>query len=62
MPNIFIETFEGRSLEEKRKVVEEITNAVSQIWNVDKEVVNIRILENKRENVARGGKLFSDRV
>lgn len=62
MPNIFIETFEGRSIEEKRKVVEEITNVVSQIWNVDKEVVNIRILENKRENVARGGKLFSDRV
>ncbi len=62
MPNIFIETFEGRSIEEKRKVVEEITNLVSQIWNVDKEVVNIRILENKRENVARGGKLFSDRV
>lgn len=61
MPNIFIETFEGRSIDEKRKVVEAITDAVSQIWNVDKEVVNIRILENKRENVARGGKLFSDR-
>lgn len=61
MPNIFIETFEGRSIDEKRKVVEEITNVVTKVWNVDKEVVNIRILENKHENVARGGKLFSDR-
>lgn len=61
MPNIFIETFEGRSIDEKKKVIEEITNVVSQAWNVDKETVNIRILENKRENVARGGILFSER-
>ncbi len=61
MPNIFIETFEGRSTDEKKKLVEGITYVVSQVWNVDKETVNIRILENKRENVARGGILFSER-
>ena len=61
MPNIFIETFEGRTFEEKKELVSKITDVVSETWNVDKEVVNIRIMENKRENVARGGKLFSER-
>ena len=61
MPNIFIETFEGRSFDEKKELVSKITDVVSKTWDVDKEVVNIRIMENKRENVARGGKMFSER-
>lgn len=61
MPNIFIETFEGRTIDEKREIVLKITDVVSDVWKVDKEFVNIRIMENKKENVSRGGKLFTDR-
>ncbi len=60
MPNIFIETFPGRTIEEKRAAVVAITKAITEVWKVDKSVVNIRILENPKENVARGGVLFSD--
>ena len=61
MPNVFIQTFEGRSLEEKRALVEKITGAIVEVFKVDPDVVNIRFIFVKKEDVARGGRLYIDR-
>ena len=61
MPNIFIQTIEGRSVDEKRNLANKITHDVVEVFNVDPEVVNITFINVKREDLARGGKLFIDR-
>lgn len=61
MPDLFIELIEGRTVEQKRELVRKITDVVVDILKVDPEVVNIRFLNVKREDLARGGKLFIDR-
>ncbi|WP_130861707.1 tautomerase family protein [Bacilliculturomica massiliensis] len=58
MPNIFVEMIEGKTVEQKQALAKEFTDAAVRILNVDPEVVNIRFMENKKENLARGGKLF----
>lgn len=60
MPKIIIEMLEGRSVEEKKRLVANLTNAVVDALRVDPEIVNINIHENPKENVARGGRLFSE--
>lgn len=61
MPNIFIQMIEGRTVEDKRNLAKAITNSVVEVLKVDPEVVNIRFINVKKEDLARGGKLFLDR-
>ena len=61
MPNIFIQMIEGRTIEDKRNLAKSITNSVVEVLKVDPEVVNIRFINVKKEDLARGGKLFLDR-
>lgn len=61
MPNIFVEMIEGRTVEQKQELAKGITEVVVKTLKVDPEVVNIRFLDVKRENLARGGKLFINR-
>jgi 4-oxalocrotonate tautomerase len=61
MPNVFIEMLEGRTVEQKRELVEKITEVIVNILKVDPSIVNVRILNVKRDDLARGGKLFIDR-
>jgi len=61
MPNIFIQMIEGRTVEDKRNLAKSITNSVVEVLKVDPEVVNIRFINVKKEDLARGGKLFLDR-
>ncbi|MHC4684596.1 MAG: tautomerase family protein [Planctomycetota bacterium] len=61
MPNIFIEMIEGRTLEQKQQLVEGITKIAVKALKVDPETVAIRILNVKREDLARGGKLLIHR-
>lgn len=61
MPAIFVEMFEGRTVEQKQQLVEGITDVVVKILKVDPEVVSIRFMNVKREDMARGGKLFIHR-
>jgi 4-oxalocrotonate tautomerase len=61
MPAIFIEMFEGRTVEQKQKLVKGITDLVVKTLNVDPETVSIRFMNVKREDLARGGKLFINR-
>jgi 4-oxalocrotonate tautomerase len=61
MPEVFVHAVEGRSIEQKRKLVAEITDAVVRNFNVSADAVMVEIIESPRENKAKGGKLFSDR-
>lgn len=60
MPTYHIELFEGRSVEQKRKLVEEVTRVTTEVLGSVPESVDIIITDVKRENWATGGKLWSE--
>jgi len=60
MPRIIVNAIAGRTIEQKRGLVKDITEAVVKNFNVEPEEVNILIIEYSLENVARAGKLFLD--
>jgi 4-oxalocrotonate tautomerase len=61
MPHITVELIEGRTVEQKRKLVEGITKAVVDALKVEPESVAISLQDKKREDLAKAGKLFIDR-
>ena len=60
MPLIIIEAWEGRTVEQKRGLVRDITAAVCKNFAVGPEAVDILIHEGKKENSADNAKLSSD--
>jgi 4-oxalocrotonate tautomerase len=60
MPEIVVHALEGRSVEQKRALIRDLTDAVVRNYNVDASTVTINIVESTRENKARGGVLFID--
>ncbi len=60
MPQVTVEAIEGRTIEQKRGLVKDITEAVIKNFNVGPEVVTVLIREMSRENFAKAGKLFID--
>jgi 4-oxalocrotonate tautomerase len=60
MPIIVVEADEGRTVEQKRGLVKDITDAVCKNFNVTPQTVTILIHEQKKENRGTGGKLSSD--
>jgi 4-oxalocrotonate tautomerase len=62
MPEVIIELAEGRSLEQKRRLVKEITEVVVRVCgDVDPQAVIVIIHTNPKTDKAKGGVLFSDR-
>ena len=61
MPEVVVYLAEGRSLDQKRGLVKEITDAVVKNCKVEPEVVTISIMETPLTNKAKGGILFSER-
>lgn len=61
MPEVYVHAIEGRTIEQKRSLVKDITEAVVKNFGVTPDVVLVEILENARENKAKGGVLFCDR-
>ena len=59
MPVIIVEMWQGRTLEQKKQLASEITQAFVKI-GVDKEQVQIIFKDNPRQNWAQGGKLASE--
>ena len=59
MPIVTVEMFEGRTVEQKKKLVEDITSAVTKL-GVSPEAVYIIIKDNPKHNCAKGGKLASE--
>ena len=61
MPTVNIQLFEGRTVDEKRKLAVKLTGAVTEALNVPPEAVRVMITEMPRENLAVGGVLNIDK-
>jgi 4-oxalocrotonate tautomerase len=60
MPEVFVYMFEGRNIDQKRRLVQGVTAAVSEALDVSAETVTIQLVEGPKEHRARGGRLISD--
>ncbi|WP_440949504.1 tautomerase family protein [Methanosphaerula subterraneus] len=60
MPVVTIQMAEGRSLDQKRRVVQEITRSIAETFQIDPGIVTVLIQELKRENIAKSGVLLSE--
>jgi 4-oxalocrotonate tautomerase len=60
MPTYHVEMIEGRTLEQKKKLVQEITRVSVEVLGGSPESVDVLITDVKAENWATGGKLWSE--
>jgi 4-oxalocrotonate tautomerase len=60
VPIITVEALPGRTLEQKRGLVKDMTDAVTKNFNVAPEAVTIIIHEISREHLAKAGTLKID--
>jgi len=60
MPIVTVEMWEGRTVEQKKKLVEGITSVLTNM-GVPLEAVHIIIKDNPKHNWASGGKLASEK-
>lgn len=60
MPTYHIEMLEGRTLEQKKKLVEEITRVTVEVLGGSPDAVDVLIVDVPRHNWATGGKLWSE--
>lgn len=61
MPEIIVYAAEGRTLDQKRGLVRDLTDAVVRNFGVPAEAVVVQIVEAPLTNKAKGGILFSER-
>ena len=60
MPTYHVEMIEGRTIEQKKKLVEAITRVSIEILGGSRDAVDILITDIKPENWATGGKLWTE--
>ena len=60
MPTYHVEMMEGRTIEQKKKLVAEITRVSVDILGGVADSVDVIITDIKRDNWATGGKLWSE--
>ena len=60
MPTYHVEMLEGRTLAQKKQLVEAITRVSVEVLGGKPESVDVLITDIKRENWATGGKLWSE--
>ena len=61
MPLLTVKVLEGKTIEQKRALVKDITEAVVKDFEVPASAVTIDIVDLSKENLAIGGTLFTDR-
>ena len=61
MPFIAVHIARGRPLEKRRRLATAITDAVTEILELDKGATQVLIHEHDRDNWAVGGELLSER-
>lgn len=61
MPEVYVHALEGRSIEQKRALMKDITDAVSRHFSVEPEAVVVSIIETPRINKSKGGIPFGER-
>ena len=60
MPEIYVHAVKGRSMEQKKALIKDITEAVVKNFSVPAEAVVIEIVEADPTLKAKGGVLFSE--
>ena len=60
MPVITVQMLQGRSVDQKRALAKELTEAMVRAIGTKAEAINVVIQELPRENWATAGKLMSD--
>jgi len=61
MPEIIVYAVEGRSPEQKRALMKDITSAVVKNFDVEPASVTVQIVEARKIDKAKGGVPFSER-
>jgi len=60
MPIVTVRALEGKTVEQKRKLAKDITDAVVKNFKVDPDRVTVNFFDMPKQNVARAGKLAID--
>jgi 4-oxalocrotonate tautomerase len=60
MPLVTIKIIEGRTVEQKRGMAKDVTEAIARNIGCPTQAVSIDIMEYGKENLATGGELFID--
>jgi 4-oxalocrotonate tautomerase len=61
MPEIIVYAVEGRTAEQKKSLMKDITDVVVRNFNVPAEAVIVQIVESKKDSKAKGGVPFTER-
>ena len=61
MPHVQITLLQGRSIEQKRKLVTRVTDALVEECNANREAITVVLVEVPKDDFARGGTLIADR-
>ncbi len=61
MVRIMVTALEGKTIDRKRKLIQDITDAVCKNYNCTSESVTVEIREIKKENLGRDRILYLDR-
>jgi 4-oxalocrotonate tautomerase len=60
MPEVVVYILEGRTLEQKRGLVKDITDAVVKNAGASVDAVTVSLVETAKTSKAKGGVLFSE--
>ncbi|MDD3520963.1 MAG: tautomerase family protein [Actinomycetota bacterium] len=61
MPYVNIYLLDGRTEEQKREMSSRITDVISEVGKVQKEMVHILFIDMPKTNISKGGILVSDK-
>ena len=61
MPLVTVKAVGEKTIEQKRALVKDITEAVVKNFSVAPEAITVDIVEYSKENFAKAGQLFIDR-
>jgi len=62
MPEVYVHAVKGRTLEQKRALIKDITDAVVRNVAAPIDAVTVEIVEADPTSKAKGGVLFSERA
>ena len=60
MPEVVVYAVQGRTIEQKRGLVKDITDAVTKNFGAPRDAVTVQIVECPKTDKAKGGVLFSE--
>lgn len=61
MPEVIVYAVAGRSAEQKKALMKDITEAVAKNFAVDTGAVTVQIVESQKDSKAKGGVPFTER-